>query len=625
MIDGRYPYRHDMPFGAIPLTSGITRFNLWAPKAQSVHLCLSDGLAPLPLRQRDQGWFVLETQAPQGTRYHYLIDQKYCVPDPASRYQPENVHKDSQVIDPTSFSWGAVPWPGRSWREAILYEIHVGTFSPQGTYDGVTERLDHLANLGITALEIMPLADFPGRFGWGYDGVSLFAPCARYGHPDALKNLVLQAHLRGMMVFLDVVYNHFGPEGNYLHLYAPQFFHPQRHTPWGAAINFDGPDSPWVRRFFIDNALYWIQEFHFDGLRLDAVQTMIDHSPIHFLNELHQAIMSGPGQHRPIHLVLENGDNASRFLEPVRHSTIAAGRGQWNDDFHHSLHALATGESDGYYRDYFPDPIDHLGRCLQDGFSYQGEFSSYFGVHRGSPSAHLPGDCFIQFLQNHDQIGNRPMGERLHALVGSEVLHALTALFLLAPGIPMLFMGQEWGSLKPFFFFSDLESRLRSTVVSGRKREFLHFFRLSASDSPPTFADPSQEETFLFSKLDWSELLEMRHQDWITRHRELIHLRQKEIWPRMEYLQPGMTRVAVHPPGALYVAWPLASGETLHLCTNLSSVSLTLSYPPGRCIYATSELNNQPKSWLTAWFIQPSGWVQSDHRSLGDTGVHDRG
>lgn len=595
-----------MPFGTASLDTGGTRFNLWAPRAGSVHLCCAHCQKDpvlLAMPRQDDGWFSLETKAPAGTRYHYLIDQKHVVPDPASRYQPDSVHGESQIIDPESFWWQDSSWRGRPWSEAVIQEIHVGAFSPEGTYEGVTRRLDHLADLGFTALELMPLADFPGRFGWGYEGVALFAPCARYGHPDSLKNLIQQAHLRGMMVLLDVVYNHFGPEGNYLHFYAPTFFHSNRHTPWGAAINFDGRDSLWVRRFFIDNALYWLEEFHFDGLRLDAVQAIIDESLTHFLDELSETVAAGPGKDRHVHLVLENGDNAVRFLTPHRSSGYSGGRSQWEDDFHHSVHVVATGEDAGYYRDYHPDPMVHLGRCLSEGFSFQGEFSRYFGKKRGSPSKYLPPECFVIFLQNHDQIGNRPQGERLDSLVDAKVMRALTALLLLAPQPPMLFMGQEWGSLRPFFFFSDLEPRLHPAIIAGRGREFVHFFRLSPDDRPPAFPDPTREETFLQSRLDWAEAQLPQHQESLDFHKKLILLRKREIWPLLDSLLHEQACFSRDDSGQMRVSWPLRTGETLHLHAHLSPIPQFLNCPPSRCLFATAENTTIPQTWFTGWYI----------------------
>jgi len=343
-------YRHDMPFGAEALRGGGVRFRLWAPSAESVELVLYEGIGErsVELAPAGQGWYEhFEETARAGSRYRYRIDRSLLVPDPASRCNPEDVHAPSEVIDPESFDWEEGAWRGRSWEEAVLYELHTGTFTPEGSFQGIESRLDYLAGLGVTAVEIMPVADFPGRWGWGYDGVLAFAPEANYGRPEDLKGLVQAAHRSGLMVILDVVYNHFGPEGNYLHRYAPQFFTERHRTPWGPAINFDGPGSETVRSFFIHNALYWLEEFRFDGLRLDAVHAIKDDSNPDFLTDLASAVREGPGRERAIHLVLENDRNSARRLERDRARRPCQYTAQWNDDFHHAAHVLLTGEQDG--------------------------------------------------------------------------------------------------------------------------------------------------------------------------------------------------------------------------------------------------------------------------------------
>src|SRR5690349_8172573 len=337
---------HEMPFGAQVLDELRTRFRLWAPSAQQVQLCIREH--PARLMPRDaEGWYEAIAVAPAGTPYHYRIDDEIDVPDPASRYNPGDVHGDSAVVNPNSYQWRDERWLGRPWQEAVIYELHVGTFSPEGTFAGVQERLDYLSDLGITAIELMPLADFPGRRNWGYDGVLPFAPDAAYGHPNELKRLVDAAHERGLMMLLDVVYNHFGPEGSYLYRYAKQFFTERHHTPWGAGINYDGVLSRQVRDFFIHNALYWLEEYRFDGLRFDAVHAILDDSRVHFLEELARALRDGPGQQRQIHLVLENDGNHARYLQRVE-SRPRFFDAQWNDDEHHALHVLLTSERDGY-------------------------------------------------------------------------------------------------------------------------------------------------------------------------------------------------------------------------------------------------------------------------------------
>jgi len=398
--------RHEMDFGAMVLGDGAVRFRLWAPAARHVGLCLDGASRPLPLTPASGGWFELTTRAAaHGTRYRYRIDDELLVPDPASRYNPQDVDGPSAVVDPFAFDWDDEDWLGRRWDEAVIYELHVGTFTREGTFAAIETKLDHLCELGVTALELMPIGDFSGTRGWGYDGVLPFAPDASYGDPAALKQLVAAAHRRGLMVFLDVVYNHFGPVGNYLPRYAPQFFTSRHRTPWGHAINFDGDDSRVVRDFFIHNALYWLDEFHLDGLRLDAVHAVRDDSVPHFLDELAATVRQRCAGGRHVHLILENDDNAAAFLARDADGTARRYTAQWNDDVHHSLHTCLTGERDGYYVDYADAPLEQLGRCLVAGFAYQGEYSSLRGRRRGSSTAGLPLTAFVSFLQNHDQIG----------------------------------------------------------------------------------------------------------------------------------------------------------------------------------------------------------------------------
>jgi len=365
---------HRMPFGAEVREDGTTRFRLWAPGARQVELWLEEPGRAVTMPRDTGGWAEYVTpDARPGTRYRYRIDGDLLVPDPAARFQPGDVHGASEVVDPLAHAWTDTAWGGLPPERLVFYELHVGAFSPAGTYAGVTERLDHLAALGVTAVQLMPVADFPGGRGWGYDGVLLFAPEASYGRPEALKALVGAAHARGLAVFLDVVYNHFGPDGNYLHHYAPDFFNARQRTPWGDGVNYDGPGSEAVRAFMIHNALYWIEEYHLDGLRLDAVNAIVDESPTHLLVELGRAVADGPGRERRVHLVLENGANEARYLRRVdgRRPLYQA---QWNDDVHHALHVLLTGERGGYYGDYQP-PLPHLGRGLTEGFSFQGEYT----------------------------------------------------------------------------------------------------------------------------------------------------------------------------------------------------------------------------------------------------------
>jgi 1,4-alpha-glucan branching enzyme/maltooligosyltrehalose trehalohydrolase len=561
-----------MVFGATLLASGGVRFNFWAPGAAKISLCLenSGDKLFLPMPRTRAGWFCLETdKAGPGCRYRFQLASGLLVPDPASRCQPEDVHGPSQVVAPTDFAWTDQQWRGRPWEEAILYELHVGSFSGAGTFAGVEPHLAHLVELGVTGLELMPVAAFPGRCNWGYDGVFPFAPDRGYGRPDDLKRLIDAAHAKGLMVLLDVVYNHFGPEGNYLHHYAPQFFTDRYHTPWGAAINFDGPESHWVRRFFIQNALYWLSDYHCDGLRIDAVHAIHDQSRPDILEELAMAVKTHFPPTRHIHLILENDRNQARYL-PRRHGVPRYYTAQWNDDLHHSLHVLLTGEKNGYYRDYAAAPIRHLGRCLTEGFAFQGEPSPYRdGACRGEPSRELPTSAFVGFLQNHDQIGNRARGERLHRLAEPEPLRAALALLLLAPAPPLLFMGEEWGSRHPFAFFCDFGPPLAEQIRAGRRREFAGSPEASAPADRAGIPDPLAAETFLATKLDWPNLDSAAGIAWYNYYRRLLALRRQEIIPRLRTTRPGKNHWLPLGQRGLLVGWPLQTGESLQLYANL--------------------------------------------------------
>src|SRR6202167_571226 len=395
--------RHSMPFGAECEDDGSVRFRLWAPAARQVELSLAGDSKRIGLDRRNNDWFELNTmEAKPGSQYYFRIDDAHEVPDPASRFHPQDVQGPSEVVAPHAFEWHDHAWRGRPWEEAVIYELHVGAFTASGTFSAACERLDYLAELGITAIELMPVADFPGKRNWGYDGVLPFAPDSAYGRPEDLKALIQSAHDRGLMVFLDVVYNHFGPEGNYLNSYAPQFFTDRHKTPWGDAINFDGFESRTVRDFFINNALYWLTEYQVDGLRLDAVHAIIDDSTPHILTELADAVRSSVEPDRHVHLILENDYNQARYLQRTERCPVQGYNAQWNDDIHHALHVLIIGERDGYYVDYSERPLDQLGRCLSQGFAYQGESSLHRnGEYRGEPPAGGPLTDFISFLQNH--------------------------------------------------------------------------------------------------------------------------------------------------------------------------------------------------------------------------------
>jgi maltooligosyltrehalose trehalohydrolase len=612
-----------MPFGAECLDDGKIRFRLWAPKAERVDLCLANQ-DPRALSKLEDGWFELAIKSTAGSRYQFQINGQTKVPDPASRFQPSDVHGPSEVIDPTAFDWQDKHWRGRPWEEAVIYELHVGTFTPEGTFAGVEQRLDYLADLGITAVELMPIADFAGARNWGYDGVLPFAPDNCYGHPDDLKRLIQAAHRKGLMVFLDVVYNHFGPEGNYLRTYAPESFTARHRTPWGDAINFDGPGSRVVRDFFIHNALYWLEEYHFDGLRFDAVHAIMDESHPDILTELAETVRSKFGAQRLIHLVLENDQNAAHYLTPLgsrrdagatvdRRNTPRLYDAQWNDDIHHALRVLITGETDGYYCDYSEQPIRHLGRCLAEGFSYQGERSQHRNnTPRGESSRDLPPTSFVSFLQNHDQVGNRAYGERILKLAEPNALKAALAILLLAPSPPLLFMGEEFGADTPFLFFCDFEGELAAAVTEGRRNEFARFKKFSSPATRASIPDPNAETTFTSSKLDWRSLNEPTHQSWLSFYRDLLALRRNTIVPHLRNLSGRSASFALGESNSLAVDWKLADQVTLRLITNLSPNPVT---PPaaavGRLFYSTREdiaetLNNgKMPAWSVAWFLHP--------------------
>ena len=589
--------RHrELPFGAELTREGV-RFRLWAPQAQAASVRLDDP-GDLPMTRMSGGWFELTTAAARaGSRYRYVVDG-HAVPDPASRHQPEDVHGPSEVIDPRGYNWRDADWRGRRWEEIVLYELHTGTFSERGDFAGVERHLDHLVTLGVTAVELMPVADFPGKRNWGYDGVLLFAPDSRYGRPEDLKGLVDACHARGLAVFLDVVYNHFGPEGNYLHLYAPQFFTERHHTPWGAAVNFDGETARPVRDFYVENALYWLEEFHFDGLRFDAVHAIRDDSKRHILVEIAETVRARFSGERPIHLVLENDGNEARLLSSGLYTA------QWNDDLHHALRVVTTGESAGYYADYADAPAERLGRALAEGFAYQGEMSGYREEKRGEPSAHLPPTRFVSFIQNHDQVGNNAFGTRLARLAKPEAIRVAATIYLLSPQIPMIFMGEEWGAEQPFTFFCDFGADLADKVREGRRREFAKFPEFRDEAARARIPDPSDAATFAAAVLDWKAPERPPHADWLAWYRQLLVLRAREIAPRLRGMRGNAGAWRVLGPRALRVDWRLGDGSDLTLFANFGLDAVALSEPTqGRLLYATGETPRAALAPLTAAFF----------------------
>lgn len=568
--------RHRLPFGAEILDGGV-RFRLWAPKLDRVSLVIEGG-PELAMKAEEDGWFALETEAARaGTRYRYRVGE-LLVPDPASRYQPEDVHGPSEVVDPTRHEWGDEGWHGRPWEETVLYELHVGAFSETHDFDGVARRLDHLVELGVTAIELMPVAEFPGARNWGYDGVLLFAPEARYGGPEGLKRLVEACHARGLSLFLDVVYNHFGPEGNYLGAYA-EFFTRRHSTPWGDGINFDGPQSRPVRDFFIENALYWLEEFNVDGLRFDAVHAILDDSDPDILTELATAVRARI-KDRPVHLVLENDDNRARYLA---HGLYTA---QWNDDVHHALRVQLSGESGGYYADYADRPAERLGRALAEGFAYQGEPSPYRGgTPRGEPSSHLAPTAFVAFAQNHDQVGNNAFGSRLARLAPPDAVAAGAAIIALSPQVPMLFIGEEWAAEQPFLYFVDFGVELAAAVREGRRHEFAKFPEFADPAARERIPDPNAPETFERSVLDWSVVDRSPHTEALARTRALLELRKREIVPRLAGARAGTWQVLAEK--SVEVRWPMGDGTTLVLVANFGEAPVDAARA-GRLLHASA-------------------------------------
>jgi malto-oligosyltrehalose trehalohydrolase len=513
------------------LVEGGARFRLWAPSQQRLSLRPAQGGADLPMTEAGEGWFELTTDAVRpGEGYSFVLADGMAVNDPAARAQVDGVNGPSLLVDPRAYEWGTGDWKGRPWEETVFYELHTGTFSPEGTFDGIRRRLDHFVETGITCVELLPVAQFGGNRGWGYDGVLLYAPHVAYGGPDGLKRLVDEAHARGLMVFLDAVYNHFGPDGNYLGLYAPGFFHPENKTPWGAAIAYE--KRP-VRDFIIENALYWLEEYRFDGLRLDAIDQIAKQTDEPVLEEIAEAIRARITD-RHVHLTTEDERNITSLHERDEQGRVKLHSGEWNDDVHHVFHTLSTGESEGYYVDYSEEPVSQLARALATGFVYQGEVSQHHGGKtRGVSCAHMPPSAFVNFLQNHDQIGNRAFSERITNLAKPRDVEAMLAILLLSPQIPLLFMGEEWGETNPFSFFTDFHGELGDAVREGRRMEFAKFSAFNSEENRAKIPDPNAETTFAASKLDWDKLSDPDHKARFSLVKHLLQIRREEIVPRL--------------------------------------------------------------------------------------------
>ena len=495
----------------------MSEVRVWAPEAGRVEL--ECGGRPLGMARDAGGWWSVDApQLRHGSDYAFHVEGQGPFPDPRSPWQPQGVHGPSRSLEHARFAWSDAGWQQPPLGAAVIYELHVGTFTPRGTFEAVIERLDHLVGLGVTHLELMPVAEFPGQRGWGYDGVDLYAPHHVYGGPEGLKRLVDACHGRGLAVLLDVVYNHLGPVGNYLGRFGP-YYTSRYATPWGEAVNLDGPHSDEVRRFFIDNALMWLRDYHLDGLRIDAVHAIVDTSAIHFLEQLATEVQ-GLAAHLGRHLVLiaESDLNDPRTVS----SPELGGHGldaQWNEDFHHALHSVLTGERQGYYGDF--GRLADLAQALREGFVLDGRYSVYRRHRHGRPARGLAGGCFVGFLQNHDQVGNRAFGERASQLMGEGRLRIGAALVMTAPFVPLLFQGEEWGASTPFLYFTDhADPAVGEAVRRGRQEEFAAF---GGEDLP----DPQDEASFRLSRLVWGEAAREPHRGILQWYRALIALRRR--------------------------------------------------------------------------------------------------
>jgi maltooligosyltrehalose trehalohydrolase len=512
----------DTDFGALPV-AGAVRFRVWAPAARELTLVLHDGPAAgtFPMGRDAGGVFDRSVEgAGTGNQYSYRIDGGEPRPDPASRFQPQGVHGPSAVVDP-AFAWTDRSWGGRPLADLVVYELHVGTFSPEGTFDGVTERLEALRDLGVTAVELMPVAEFGGTRGWGYDGVCLYAPSRAYGHPHDLRRLVDKAHRVGLSVILDVVYNHLGPEGAYLTQFNPEYMTGRHHTPWGQAINLDGPGSQMVRAFIVANAVHWVREYHVDGLRLDATHALIDDSGTHVVAQVGDAVRSAAGRHVILHA--EDHRNLASIVRDRCHGGWGLD-GVWADDYHHVLRRMLAGDEHGYYAD-FDGTAGELARTVEQGWLFSGQPTPRTGKARGTDPSGVPMRCSIICVQNHDQIGNRAMGDRLHQGIAPGMWRAASTVLLTSPMTPLLFMGQEWAASTPFLYFTDLEPGIGALVTEGRRREFAEFPEFADPRARERIPDPQAPETFAASRLRWDEREQPAHAAVLALYRALLSLR----------------------------------------------------------------------------------------------------
>lgn len=563
-------------WGAEYLANGRVRFRLWATGQQHVSLRLPAG--EMPMQRLDDGWFELTVEnIAVGTAYQFVLNNGMAVPDPASRAQAADVNGPSLVVDPDHYVWQHPQWQGRPWEESVVYELHIGTFTPQGTFLAAMEKLPYLAQLGITMIEVMPVSQFGGNRGWGYDGVLLYAPHSAYGTPDDFKAFIDAAHGYGLSVVLDIVLNHFGPEGNYLPALSPDFFHAERQTPWGPGIAYD-VDA--VRRYIVEAPLYWLNEYNLDGLRFDAIDQIEDSSTPHVLVEIAERIRAEITD-RPVHLTTEDCRNIIALHPREPDGRVPLFTAEWNDDLHNAAHVFATGETHAYYQDFADKPEVWLARALTEGFAFQGEVAPSTGETRGVDSRNQPPVAFVDFIQNHDQTGNRAQGERLITLAGEERTRVLLGALLFSPHIPLLFMGEEYGETHPFLFFTDFHGDLARAVREGRAREF----QGHAGHEGEAVPDPNAPDTFTRSQLDWAKTQQESGQRWLTQTRDWLTLRQKYVVPLLAHAQRQNGDVIATAPGFIAVRWRFAQG-TLSLALNIGETSQPLPDLPGKTLVA---------------------------------------
>jgi malto-oligosyltrehalose trehalohydrolase len=566
-------------WGANFIAAGTVHFRVWAPGQAKITLRLSG--KDTQMTAAENGWFeTVATGVSAGEAYQFVLADGMAVPDPASRSQQAGVSSPSLVTSSESYQWQNADWAGRPWEESVIYELHVGTFTPQGTFCAAMEKLPYLAETGVTMIEVLPLAQFGGNRGWGYDGVLLYAPHSAYGRPDDFKAFVDAAHGHGISVVLDIVLNHFGPEGNYLPLLAPQFFDAERQTAWGAGIAYHQEGA---RQYILEAPLYWLKEYRLDGLRFDAVDQMKDATEPHILPEIARRIRADITD-RPVHLTTEDSRNIT-FLHPY----TAAGdvplfTAEWNDDLHNAVHVLSTGETHAYYQDFATDPAALAARAFAEGFAYQGEISPQSGKPRGEKSSSQPPVAFVDFIQNHDQIGNRAQGDRLITLAGERKTRILLSALLLSPHIPLLFMGEEYGETHPFLFFTDFEGQLAQAVREGRAREFEGHSGYGNESVP----DPNAANTFGMSKLDWQKPVSPQGADTLAFTRTLLALRRDYVVPLLTPAQGGVGKIIQASEGVIAISWTFPQG-TLSLTLNLGNTAQPLPDQPGETLFAWPE------------------------------------